>query len=115
MESEAESDSESADENETISELTEEVAFVDFQAILPKHLTCIDHSLELVLNRVIDKTFKASAIGIVILKARKLISRVIFKIILLLLINSYRFENQFNKRKQFTMKRVMCLTEFSNL
>jgi len=43
---------------------------------LPGHLTCIDHSLELVLHSVIDKKCNGNRIGSTLQKTRKLISRV---------------------------------------
>lgn len=49
---------------------------LDFQLVLPRHLTCIDHSLELVMKKVIDNDCNSNAIGITLRNLRKLISSV---------------------------------------
>lgn len=79
------SDSEETDEtefeDESEGEIEEEddekIELNDCEHTLPRHLTCIDHSLELVTGKVIDNDFKGTIIGTTLLKTRKLISSVI--------------------------------------
>jgi len=82
LQSEVESEDESEGESEggvKQSDFEDEdcqTELIDCQVILPRHFTCIDHSLELAIGTVIDKECKGTSVGTTLGKARKLVGSI---------------------------------------